>query len=275
MAQLDDDDNDDGSEQGSAQTGGGERERSGTRYPFYDLAGAEVFVKAVEECGGNEVLEDDLLKHLGVSRTTKSWIYRLSTAREFGLVERKGQKSDARLMITDLGKRILRPGDDDELAASRMAAFLTPALYKKLFEHYKGSRVPQAKFLANVLVRDHKLVDSVAEPAAEAFISTAKFAGLINAQSNVLDDAKKGDRRGDAAPPPAPTAPLPDAARQTMPIPGDFIAHTFPLRRDLTVTIPLPISLTKKDVGRLKAWMDSLVMDDDEPKLQEVTKEPP
>src|SRR5690348_4705085 len=105
---------------------GGERERSGTRYPFYDLEEAERFARAVQESGGNEVLEDDLLKHLNLSRTTKSWVYKLSTAREFGLIERKGQKSEARITITDLGRRLMLPGDDSELAATRAATFLTP-----------------------------------------------------------------------------------------------------------------------------------------------------
>src|SRR6187551_3427040 len=128
MAEIDEEETE------SAQSAvNGERERSGTRYPFYGLEEAFEFASAIQKSGGNEVLEDDLLKHLGLSRTTKSWVYKLSTAREFGLVERRGQKSEARITITEQGRRLLLPGDDQELKITKIAVALTPSLYKKLF----------------------------------------------------------------------------------------------------------------------------------------------
>lgn len=248
----------------AAAAGGGRGVRSGTKYPFYDLEQAEKFAKSVQESGGNEVLEDDLLKHLSVSPTTKSWIYGLSTAREFGIVERKGQKTEARILLTDLGKRLLLPGDNDELMASRAAAFLNPAIYKKLFDRYKGAPVPQAEFLANLLVREHKLVDSVALPAAEAFIASAKFAGL--ATGNVLGEPKKAERRDEGADKVAPQNEKRDEARDenVLTVPKEFNVYSFPMRRDLTVTIPLPKALTKKDVARLHKWLDTLMFDDED-----------
>lgn len=244
-----------------------ERERSGTRYPFYSLEDATEFARAIQKSGGNEVSEDDLLKFLKLSRTTKSWVYKLSTAREFQLVERKGQKSDARITITDLAKRLLLPGDDEELKVTKIAAALTPPLYKKLFDRYKGAPVPQVPFLANLLVREHKIVEGVSAQAAEAFIATAKYAGLVNGPDNVLGEPKNG-RKSEEKPPP-PDVEKPDAGEsaptgQTLKVPTDFIAHTFPLRRDLTVTIPLPQTLTHKDVVRLHKWLDTLVFDDEE-----------
>lgn len=252
--------------QDSAQPGG-ERERSGTRYPAYSLEDCEKFVKRVHEIGGNEILEDELLKHLQLSKTTKSWVYKLSTARDFGLLDRRGRKNDARIAVTDLAKRLLLPGDEVELAASRQAAFLKPQLYDKLVAHYRGAPVPQTKYLAGLLVREHKIVESVADQAAEAFIASAKFAGFVH--ENVLGDPKPGARRKEE--PPADSAGSQrtesgNAAQrgQAFQIPEGFIAHTFPLRRDLTVTIPLPIAITKKDVDRLHKWMDTLIIDEDE-----------
>ena len=250
--------------------GGGERGvRSGTKYPYYDLEAAERFAKSVQEAGGNEVLEEELLKHLRLSQTTKSWIYSLSTGREFGLIERKGQKADARSIITELGKRLLVPGDDAELLASRAAAFLTPQVYRRLFERYKDAPVPQPQFLANILVREHKLVDSVSQPAAEAFIASARFAGLVNG-NNILSD-KRVPQRAEEKPETkrADVAPGTVVTKDTMIVPAGFIKYNYKLRKDLTIEVPLPDDLTKKDVARLKKWMDTLIVDDDDEEAEE------
>jgi hypothetical protein len=242
--------------------GSGRGMRSGTKYPYFDLEAAEKFAKGIQDSGGSEVLEEDLLKHMGVANTTKSWIYGLSTAKEFGFVERKGQKAEARIMLTDLAKRLLRPGDNDELMASRVAAFLNPPIYKKLFERYKGATVPRVEFLANLLVREHKLLESVATPAAQAFIASAKFAGLDT--NNVLGDPKKVEKKADEKPPIGDvTPPDPPPGQRALNVPSDFNLYTFPLRRDLTVSIPLPSALTKKDVDRLHKWLDTLIFDDE------------
>jgi hypothetical protein len=241
---------------GETSNGVGERERSGTRYPFYDLEEAEKFVKSVQECGGNEVLEDDLLKHLNLSRTTKSWVYKLSTAREFGLIEKKGQKSEARITITDRGKRLMLPGDDNELAATRAATFLAPSLYQKLFERYKGAPLPQPKFLANTLVRDHKIVDSVSESAAVAFISSAKHAGMVNA-ANVLGDPRKTD----ATVVQEQKEKLAESPKggQTINVPADYIVYKCKISGGRVLEVPLPRDFTKRDVDRLTAFLQTQV----------------
>lgn len=256
----------DDSEAATEANGVGRGSRSGTKYPFYDLEQAEKFVRSVQASGGNEVSEDDLLKHLGLSSSTKSWIYGLSTAKEFGLVERRGQKAEARILLTDLGKRLVMPGDTEEQMASRAAAFLCPPLYQKLVTRYRGGPLPQPEFLANILVREHKLLESVATPAAQAFIASAKFAGL--AHGNVLVEGGKRNAApaeakpmGDAPPPPPAEH---GSGERTLRIPSNFNLYSFPLRRELTVTIPLPSELTQKDVARLRKWLDTLVFDDEE-----------
>lgn len=251
----------------AAEGGGtGRGSRSGTRYPFFDLEQSERFARFVQEAGGNEVLEADLLKYMKLSSSTKSWIYGLSTAKEFGLIERKGQKAQARILLTDLAKRLLMPGDNAELMASRAAAFLTPAIYRKLFERYRGAPIPKVEFLANVLVREHKLLESVASTAAQAFIDSAKFSGMATGNAFNNDNGSKATTppeekaSPDGEHPPAVNA---RGSQQVIPVSADFDIYTFPLRRDLTVSIPLPKALTEKDVGRLKKWLDTLVFEEE------------
>lgn len=104
---------------------------------------------------------------------------------------------------------------------------------------------------------DHNDGDFMAWKVAQA--KKSKSSSVKSAKKPKAADQKSADKLPDA-----PADEGGGKTGQALVVPQDFIAHTFPLRRDLTVTIPLPVSLTKKDVARLKSWMDSLVIDDDE-----------
>jgi hypothetical protein len=231
------------------------------QYPSYDLEEAIRFVEAIRGTGGDDVAEEDLLKHLNLSRTTKSWVYKMSTVREFGLVERKGQKANAKIMLTGLAKHLLRPADEAELDATRLAAFLTPALYKRLFDYYRGKTVPQVKYLANVLTREpYRLLESVSEQAAQAFLDSARYVGLL-----------RGDLFGDGtlkkveSPAPAQAAPAPNTPESLEPTAPNMMRQTCLIRKGkVEVTILIPRDLAKSDVKRINKWLEALAIDDDE-----------
>ncbi len=41
-----------------------------------------------------------------------------------------------------------------------------------------------------------------------------------------------------------------------------FLVHRFPLRKDVTVDVPLPVDLTDRDVERLKKWLETLPVEE-------------
>jgi hypothetical protein len=251
--------------------------KSETPYPHHDLQEAERVAVAVAEAGGTEAAEDDVLAKLNLaSKTSRSYTYRLSSAKEFGLVTKSGRGDSARVALTALGRRLQMPESPLEVQAARAAAFLTPPLYQQLVQRYGGMPLPDAKGLANVLARDFAVLQSVSTIAAQAFLESARQAGWVNgngrlqAANDVAAGTGAAQRPLGAHQEAAPLAPpqLPpereQPGQQTLKVPADFIAHTFPLRRDLTVTIPLPVSLTRRDVKRLKSWMDALIIDDED-----------
>lgn len=261
VADIDDDVDDGGVDRG--------KRRSGVTYPYYSLEDALSFAKSVRDRGGNEVREDDLLEALKLSRSTKSWIYKLSSAREFGLLQRRGRKSEARVVVTELAKKLLLPGDEAETQAATLNAFLSPQLYQKLYERYAGAAVPPTDRLANVLQREHDLLETVATPAAQAFIDSAKFAGLVSQSGHIatkqsIPAVAQGSGTSIAEQKPEPQLPTqmspPPAAHQQPP--AGFSSYGFQLRKDLRVDLMLPTDLTTKDVKRLHRWLETLPIDD-------------
>jgi hypothetical protein len=248
-------------DEGTREARGGPGSRSATTYPYYDLEEAEKFARGIASTGGTEASEEDVMKAIGLaSTTTRAWSYRLSSAREFGLVTR-GARSDGKLILTELGKQVVSPSSAPEQRAARLAAFLTPKLYKKLFDQYKGLEIPKPEFVQNALKSKHGLLDTVLATAAEAFIKSARYAGAVGLDHRLTGDAGTSAATNGAEVPPPPATPKP-AGAQSIEVPADFILHRFQLRKELTLILPLPPDLTPGDVRRLHRWMETLPLDE-------------
>lgn len=234
-------------------------------YPYFGLKEAVEFAKLSQRTGGNSAREDAVMRAFGVTvRTNRRWAYSLSTAKEFGLIRRVGRKADARIELTPLAKRLLLPGSESEAAVSRMEAFRHPHIYKDLVKQFADGPLPDEVGLTNILVRDFGLLETVAPVAAKSFLESAVFAGIV---VNGLLSAPHG--RVEQPPIPTEELPTPASSKPAAPAPlspppvngVEFIQHQFQLRKDLRVTVPLPIDLTNADVERLAKWMRTLPLD--------------
>lgn len=248
---------------GEQRAGGGKTPRSETQYPYFGMQTGIDIVEAVRRAGGNDGANADVMREMGVTKTTdRKWAYGIPAAIQFGLVERVGRGDDGRIKLTELAMRIALPATPEERQVAIVAAFRQPDLYAKLLEKHAGHPLPSKDGLKNVLLREYGIVESMAPNAADAYLESLKTAGLVGTNNNVLAapgaPTPTGDKDKTPEDPPAPPG------MKNIAVPTDFIAHAFPLRRDLTVTIPLPATLTKRDVDRLQKWMGTLIFDEEE-----------
>jgi hypothetical protein len=250
--------------------------RSENSYPFFNLETALRVAVAVRQTGGTEATDAEVMQALGLSsRIARSWTYRVSSAKEFGLIVRAGRSEDARLRVTDLARRILMPENDADARAAKISSFMTPKLYGQLAARYKGAPVPQPDGLKNVLVRDYGMIESVGLQAAQAFLDSAQFVGLVEGGHLIIRGAaaatatsgKTEDGASSQDPPPVTPAValgvLPPPKGQTIVVPGDFILHQFQLRKEMKLVVPLPPDLTPADVKRLHKWMETLPLEEE------------
>ena len=175
------------------------RERS-TRYPGVNLAESLKFAAAIDALGVDGMSSAAIAAALGYKNIkTNTFSARLSAARQFGLLHLTGDC----YALSPLARAILHPVDRDELPRLFRQALLKPPLYADLAERLAGRRVPEATILGNVLYHNHQIIASAKQPAAEAFLESARFAGAIND-----DQVFCPDGFAPAAPAPAqPTAP--------------------------------------------------------------------
>jgi hypothetical protein len=187
------------------------RERS-TRYPGVDLAESVKLCETIDRLGVDGLTATDIASALGYKNIkTNTFSARLSAARQFGLLV----LNDEGYALTPLAREILHPVDPDDLSRLYRQAWLKPPLYAELAERLGGKRVPDASILGNVLYHNHQIIASAKQSAAEAFLSSARFAGVLG-DDQVL---RPGGPAATSPPPPA-AEPAPRAEPATPPAPS-------------------------------------------------------
>lgn len=139
--------------------------------------------KFIESKGLDGVTAADIAGSLGYKNIkTNTFSAKLSAARQFGLLSLKEEG----YWLTPLAKSILHPIDPADIGRLYRQALLTPPIYDELIHRLDGKRVPELEILANILYHHHNITVSAKDAAAEAFVSSARFAGALG-EDHVLN----------------------------------------------------------------------------------------
>jgi hypothetical protein len=208
------------------------RERS-TRYPGVSLAESLKFAAAIDELGVDGMSAAAIAAALGYKNIkTNTFSARLSAARQFGLLN----LTEDGYALSPLSRAILHPVDPAELPRLFRQALVKPPLYAELAERLAGKRVPEATILGNILYHNHQIIASAKQPAAEAFLESARFAGAINDDEVFCPDGF------------APAAPVPPlAAPADAPRPAPALADR---SRPGEAEVRLDLRLWDADLGK-------------------------
>ena len=232
------------------------REKS-AQYPSYDLSSCMEFVRVVDGLGGKQVGEGSLLSELGLSSSnTKSYKGKLSSCRQFGLLESKANL----LSFTERGKLILYPTEEQKDVQRQkltIEAFRSPVLYQKLINRFDGKGVPKLETLANILMNEYKIAKAVKNSAAKVFVNSAKSAGVLG-DNNILQVGQTYAAITGEALPAEPE--ISEAGQKPSPM-AQVHSLKLTLSSGKAVAITVPSDITKADVERLKKMLDLLAIE--------------
>ena len=157
------------------------REKSAL-YPAVTISECYEFIKQIDSLGGKAVSYASILGLLGLtSPTTKSFLIRISSSKQFGFIT----TGSSTAQLTDLAKRILYPSNGEaESKQLLIESFGNPPLYAKLIDRFKNKAVPPKSQLSNILLNEYRIIKQVKDNAAECFIESASYLGLL--QNGVL-----------------------------------------------------------------------------------------
>jgi hypothetical protein len=143
-------------------------------YPRATLEDAlKVAYALKDKNGGNPWSPDDLAAALGMAKSNNRFFYMSAAAREFGLTT--GSRDSEQIALTDLGRELAyAPSPQTEEAAKRRA-FLSVDVFKRVLEYYKGSNLPEMKYLSNTLQNQFGLDPRTHEEFSDLFKQNCDF----------------------------------------------------------------------------------------------------
>lgn len=149
------------------------------RYPKYDLATCVAVADKVKNQGGNDCSVDQLGAFLGYTNTNGGgFATKVSNARAFGLIE----TVQSRYRITSRAETILYPSTDGERQQALADAFLAVPMYNRVYEMHRGSRLPEALGMKNLLHREFGIpMGDQVTLALRVMLDSAEQAGMFQA----------------------------------------------------------------------------------------------
>lgn len=230
-------------------------QKSARPYPPYTIANTLEFVAIVEKLGGKNVSEAVLLKELDIQTTsTKSFWGKVASGKQFGLLTVEGKN----YTLTEWARLILRPKDEDSKKTTLMTCFLNPELYKELCEKFNGLQIPSVESFQNILLHDYGINVNSSLQAAKAFIESARYLGIIDANSILRVHEGKvipQEKMGEAT----------EHPKLGMRGEGDTLSIPIILSKGTAyITLPTREGITKNDFEKFKKLLDLYITEESE-----------
>jgi hypothetical protein len=214
--------------------------RSTIRFPYSGLADAEEIVVTMYQNRGSEADTDLVAADLNTTSQSGTFRTKLAAAGTFGLT--KTVRGTGKIRLTSLGQRI---ADPDTRLAARVEAFLNVPLYYKIYQEFRGKRLPGDAGLESEMERFGVSRKQVGR-ARQAMVRSAETAGFyasgrdrlvepaVRQQSKLKDENDfKGDggvdedgeqERMRQQPPTIVDHPLIQGLLQVLPAPGETLS---------------------------------------------------
>jgi len=156
-------------------------------YPSVPLEKAlQIAYKIKEINGGNPWSPDQVATSIGSGPKSSEFYYITAAARDFGVTT--GTRDTKEIALTDLGKGIVYAPNSEAEHEKKVEAFHNIDLFKKVLTHYKGSDLPEMKYLGNTLQREFGVPPEYHEDFSKVFRDNTKYLGIKTGDAPAVDD---------------------------------------------------------------------------------------
>jgi hypothetical protein len=148
-------------------------------YPTVTLSKALAVAQKIKELnGGNPWTPEDVARALDLGAKAPKFFYLTAASRDFGLTS--GTSVTKSIALTDLGRAIVYASTPEVEQKKKIEAFLTVNIFKQVLDHYKGSSLPEMKYLGNTLEREFKLAPEFHEEFSRLFRDNCQELGITS-----------------------------------------------------------------------------------------------
>lgn len=234
--------------------------RSTIRFPYSSLADAEEIAITMYQNRGSEADVDLVAADLNTTTQSGTFRTKLAAAGTFGLIETV--RGTGRVRLTALGQRI---ADPERRAAARVEAFLHVPLYDRVYQEFRGKRLPgDAGIEAQIEL--FGVSKKQVSRARQAMVRSAETAGFYASGRDRLVEPSLPQRPTMGDDSQGGSEPDDDGERERMRQQPAIMNH--PLIQGLLQVLPAPGETLSAE--RRKKWMTTL-----ETSLELIYPEPP
>ena len=167
-------------------------EPRGTRpYPQRPLEEALLIPEAIRrDNNGHPWPPEEVAKAaMSLTKGAAKFFYAAAASRDYGLTV--GSRDTDKIELTDLGRSIFFDGDEATARQKKIEAFFSVDIFKRVYDHYGGSRLPAKEFLGNTLLSEFSLKSEFHEEFANIFKANCKFLQIEDSLDGVVTITKK------------------------------------------------------------------------------------
>lgn len=128
--------------------------------------------------GGNPWEPEEVRKAIGAGTGGNSWFYWTAASRDYGLTT--GTTGADKIALTDLGRDLVYAPNPEAERALKLIAFLKIEVFKRVLEYYKGSNLPDMKYLGNTLQKEFGLAPETHEEFAQTFRENCQYLNITS-----------------------------------------------------------------------------------------------
>ena len=121
-----------------------------------------------------------------------------AASRDYGLTI--GTRDADKISLADLGRDLLFAGNPAAEVELKMRAFLNVDVFKRVLEYYKGSNLPEMKYLGNTLQKEFQLAPETHEEFSRIFRENCKYLGITSGTVLVADEGSAESPTGTTTP---------------------------------------------------------------------------
>jgi hypothetical protein len=141
-------------------------------FPYSDMNDAIAVAEGVLKGGGVALSRDQLAAAMGLSPVGGGFATKVATARLFGVIE----TSSGKYQLSEVGHELVDPG---RRAEAMTKAFLNVELYRKIYEEFRGKRLPPRPHGIEAALVSFGVTAKNARHARLALDRSARMAGFF------------------------------------------------------------------------------------------------
>lgn len=129
-----------------------------------------------EKNGGNPWEPEEVRKAIGAGTGGNAFFYLTAASRDYGLT--LGTNSAAKIELSELGREVVYAPNPEAERQLKIKAFLNVEVFKKVLEYYKGSDLPEMRYLGNTLTKEFSLDPETHEEFSRTFRENCDYLGI-------------------------------------------------------------------------------------------------